>query len=46
MTNRIEPYRYELLHNDDGDFVAYQRKSRDGSWRTLSMWLIPQSAEY
>jgi len=44
MTNRIEPYRYELLHNDDADFVAYQRKSNDGTWRTISMWMIPRSA--
>jgi hypothetical protein len=41
MTSRIEPFRYELLHNDDADFVAYQQKSNDGTWRTVSMWMIP-----
>jgi hypothetical protein len=33
MTDRTEPFRYELLHNDDADFVAYQHLSSDGSWR-------------
>ncbi|MGY4223192.1 hypothetical protein ACVMIH_000553 [Bradyrhizobium sp. USDA 4503] len=44
MNTRIEPFRYELLHNDDADFVAYQHLSSDGHWRTVSMWMIPQSA--
>ena len=44
MTNRIEPFRYELLHSDDADFVAYQHKASNGSWQTLSVWMIPQSA--
>ena len=46
MANRIEPFRYELLHNDDADFVAYQGKSSDGTWQTISMWMIPQSADH
>lgn len=44
MTKRIEPYRHELLHSDDADFVAYQRKSSNGVWRTVSIWMIPQLA--
>ena len=46
MTNRIEPFRYKLLHNDHADFVAYQRKSSNGTWRTISRWMIPQPADY
>jgi hypothetical protein len=44
MTRHIEPYRYEVQHSDDADLVAYQRKSRDGVWQTISMWMIPQPA--
>jgi hypothetical protein len=42
MTRRIKPYRYEVQHNNDADFVAYQRKSSHGVWQTISMWMIPQ----
>jgi hypothetical protein len=42
MTRHIEPYRYEVQHSDDADFVAYQRKSTDGVWQTISVWMIPQ----
>jgi hypothetical protein len=24
MVNPIEPFRYELIHGDDADFIAYQ----------------------
>ena len=41
MSQSIKPYRYELLHGDDADFVAYQRESRDGVWQTISIWMIP-----
>jgi len=41
MSQRVEAYRYELQHGDDADFVAYQRKSRGGAWRTVSIWMIP-----
>ena len=41
MSKRTEVYRYELQHGDDADFVAYQRQSRDGAWRTVSIWMIP-----
>lgn len=44
MTKRIKSYRYELMHGDDADVVAYQRKSGDGAWRTVSVWMIPQPA--
>jgi len=44
MTRHIEPHRYEVQHSDDADIVAYQRKSTDGVWRTISAWMIPQPA--
>ena len=44
MTRHVEPYRYEIQHGDDADFVAYQRKSSDGVWQTISVWMIPQPA--
>jgi hypothetical protein len=42
MTRHIKPYRYEIQHGDDADFVAYQRKSSDGVWQTISVWMVPQ----
>jgi hypothetical protein len=42
MKKGTTSYRHELRHADDGDFVAYQRKS-DGVWRTVSIWMIPQA---
>jgi hypothetical protein len=44
MTRHSEAYRYEIQHGDDADIVAYQRKSSDGVWRTISAWMIPQTA--
>ena len=44
MTQRIRSYRHQLVHADDADFIAYQRKSRDGVWHTVSVWMIPQTA--
>jgi len=35
-------YRYELLHEDDADFVAYQSGSGGGDWQTVS-WMIPRA---
>ena len=29
-------HRYELVHGDDADFIAYQRHLGDGVWQTLS----------
>jgi hypothetical protein len=46
LTRHIEAYRYEVQHSDDADIVAYQRKSRDGVWRTISAWMIPQPVDY
>jgi hypothetical protein len=44
MTKRIKSYRYELMHGDDADFIAYQHKSGGGDWQTVSVWMIPQTA--
>ena len=35
-------YRYELVHGDDADFVAYQRL-RGGVWQTFYTWMVPRS---
>ena len=34
-------YRYELVHGDDADFIAYQRQLGDHVWHTFSTWMIP-----
>jgi hypothetical protein len=34
-------HRYELVHGEDADFIAYQRKLGGGPWRTVSTWMIP-----
>ena len=44
MTNRIRAYRYELMHDDGADFIAYQRRAGDGFWQTVSVWMIPADA--
>ncbi|WP_275196790.1 hypothetical protein [Bradyrhizobium sp. CSA207] len=44
MTRHIEHYRYEMQHSDDASFVAYQRRSGDGLWYTISLWMIPEAA--
>ena len=44
MTKRIKSYRYEPVHSDDGNFIAYQCRSRGGVWQTVSVWMIPQTA--
>ena len=33
-------HRYELVHSEDADFIAYQRKFGDGRWQTVSTWMI------
>ena len=38
----IKSHRYELVHGEDADFVAYQRKFGDGLWQTVSTWMIPR----
>jgi hypothetical protein len=34
-------YRYELVHSDGADFIAYEWQRGDGVWQTLSSWMIP-----
>jgi hypothetical protein len=45
VMNRIKhlSHRFELLHGEDADFVAYQRKFGDGLWQTVSTWMIPRT---
>jgi hypothetical protein len=38
-----ESRRYELVHDEDADFIAYQRKFGDGLWQTVSTWMIPRT---
>jgi hypothetical protein len=44
MTKSIKSYRYQPMHGDDADFMAYQRRLGDGVWQTVSVWMIPQIA--
>jgi hypothetical protein len=39
----IESHRYELVHGEDADFIAYRRKFSDGLWQTVSTWMIPRT---
>ena len=34
-------HRYEVVHREDADFVAYQRDAGNGHWQTVSSWMIP-----
>jgi hypothetical protein len=43
IKHSIMPHRYELVHGEDADFVAYQRKFGDGLWQTVSTWMIPRT---
>jgi len=36
-------HRYELVHGEGADFVAYQRRREDGLWETFSTWMIPRA---
>jgi len=38
-------HRYEVVHGEDADFVAYQRDAGNGHWQTVSSWMIP-SVDY
>jgi hypothetical protein len=38
----IKSHRYELVHSEDADFIAYQRKFGDGLWQTVSTWMVPR----
>jgi hypothetical protein len=48
MTKQAEAFtkyhRYELVHGDDADFIAYQRRLGNGVWQTFSTWMIPHAA--
>ena len=39
----IKSHRYELVHGEDADFIAYQRKFGDDLWQTVSTWMIPRT---
>jgi hypothetical protein len=43
IKHSIESHRYELVHGEDADFIAYQRKFGDGLWQTVSTWMIPRT---
>jgi len=38
----IKSHRYELVHGEDADFIAYQWRFGDGLWQTVSTWMIPR----
>jgi hypothetical protein len=44
VTQQHNFYRYQLVHAEEADFVAYQWKSEEGVWLTVSVWMIPQTA--
>jgi hypothetical protein len=39
----IKSHRYELVHGEGAEFIAYQRKFGDGLWQTISTWMIPRT---
>jgi hypothetical protein len=41
MKKEINSHRHTLVRDEDADFVAYQRNS-DGTWQTISVWMIPK----
>jgi hypothetical protein len=45
MTTQIKQkqHRYRYVHDEDADFIAYQRKLADGTWQNVSRWMIPQA---
>jgi hypothetical protein len=42
IKHSMTSHRYELLHGEDADFIAYQRRFGDGRWQTVSTWMIPR----
>ena len=42
-TASVKTYRYELVHGEGADFVAYRRRRDDGNWQTFSTWMIPRA---
>ena len=43
IKHSIRSHRYELVHGEEADFIAYQRKFGDGVWQTVSTWMIPRT---
>ena len=43
IKHSIKSHRYELVHGEEADFIAYQRKFGDGVWQTVSTWMIPRT---
>jgi hypothetical protein len=43
VKHSIKSHRYELVHGEDADFIAYQRKFGDGLWQTVATWIIPRT---
>jgi hypothetical protein len=43
IKHSITSHRYELVHSEDADFIAYERKFGEGHWRTVSTWMIPRT---
>ena len=43
IKHSIKSHRYELVHGEDADFIAYQRKFGDGRWQTVSTWMVPRT---
>ena len=43
IKHSIKSHRYELVHGEDADFIAYQQKFGDGRWQTVSTWMIPHT---
>jgi hypothetical protein len=43
IKHSTKSHRYELVHGEEADFIAYQRKFGDGLWQTVSTWMIPRS---
>ena len=38
----VDSHRYQLVHAEGGDVIAYQRHRANGRWQTVSIWMIPQ----
>ena len=39
----VKSHRHQLVHSEDADFIAYQRRLGDGVWQTYSTWMIPRT---
>ena len=42
QTHSVKSHRYQFVHGQDADFIAYQRLFGEGVWRTVSTWMIPR----